>query len=618
MKPKNLIEMLSNTVERYPDKSAVMWKGEESYQSLSYRNLWDQIYHTASGLARLEVKQGDKVAILSENNPMWAITDFAVGSLGAVSTPIYPTLPYDQVAYILKNADVKVAVVENEEQLQKIKDVDADVHHNIVMYPGAGFSSTEGVISFFDLEKDGVRNQLPDWEQGWRMIDRDNLATIIHTSGTTGPPKGVMLSHGNFLSNMEAVQFWVIELLPEDVSLSYLPLSHVFERMAGHFMPLSVGATIAYAESIDKIQDNVKEVRPTIMTSVPRLFEKVYAKVQEEIEGGSPVKRKIFNWAVDVGKRRYECYLNSPVNDLVLHDPIPAKLQRQWKLADRLVYQKVKKQLGGRMRGMVSGGGALNPEIARFFWALDLPILEGYGLTETSPVITTNPMVRAKAGTVGKPLPNLEIRIAEDGEVLVKGPSVMQGYYKNEEATKKDIVDGWFHTGDIGELDEEGYLKIIDRKKRLLILSTGKNVAPQPIENAINESRYVEQSAIIGDNRKYVIAFVSPDFENLLPWAEKQGIQSESKEEICRDIQVLNLLQGEVERYTKSFAGFEQPKKVIVVGEEWTVEGGELTPTLKVKMKKIHEKYSRVIEQVYAQTETAAGLESKQKESVPK
>ncbi|HET7521716.1 MAG TPA: long-chain fatty acid--CoA ligase [Bacillales bacterium] len=610
MKPSNLVEMLSNTVRHYPDKDALMWKSEGRYRGLTYRDLWEQIRHAASGLSQLGVARGDKVAILSDSNPMWAITDFAVSSLGAASVPIYPTLPSDQVAYILKNADVKVAVVENEEQLQKIKDGDAGVQYTIVMYPGPSFTSDEGVLSFFTLDEKGARHPLEGWEEGWKAIGREQLATIIHTSGTTGPPKGVMLTHGNFLANMEAVQFWVVELLPEDVTLSYLPLSHVFERMAGHFMPLWVGATIAYAESIDTIVDNVKEVRPTIMTSVPRLFEKVYAKVQEQIENGSPIKRKIFNWAVAVGKERYEYYLNSPVNELLLSKAIPKKLQRKWERADRLVFQKIKQQLGGRMRGMVSGGGALNPEIARFFWALDLPILEGYGLTETSPVVTTNPMVRAKAGTVGKPLPNLDVRIAPDGEVLVKGPSVMKGYYKNKEATEKDIVDGWFHTGDIGEFDEEGYLRIIDRKKRLLVLSTGKNVAPQPIESAINESKYIEQSAVIGDNRKYIIVLVSPDFENLLPWARKQNIQFQSKADVCRNLEVLSMLQGEVQRLTQSFASYEQPKKVIVVGEEWTVEGGELTPTLKVKMKKINEKYSRVIEEVYAQEAQTAASQS--------
>ena len=526
--------------------------------------------------------------------------------------PIYPTLPSDQVAFILKNADVQVAIVENEEQLQKVKAGDTKVQYVVVMYADRNFSPSDGVLSFLSLEIDGDEHPMENWEEEWKKIERDQLVTIIHTSGTTGPPKGVMLTHGNFLSNMEAIHFWVIELLPTDVSLSYLPLSHVFERMAGHFMPLSVGATIAYAESIDRISENLLEVKPTIMTSVPRLFEKVYAKVQEQIEGGSPIKRKIFNWAVNVGIKRYEYYLNTPVNELIFNDPLPKKLRRKWALANRLVFQKVKSQIGGRMRGMVSGGGALNPEIARFFWALDLLVLEGYGLTETSPVVTTNPMIRAKVGTVGKPLPNLDVHIADDGEILVKGPSVMVGYYKNKEATDQAIVDGWFHTGDIGRIDGDGYLKIIDRKKNLLVLSTGKNVAPQPIESAINESRFIEQSVIIGDGRKFIIVLISPDFENLIPWAKQRHINIDSKSDLCRHSEVISLLHGEVGRLARGFADYEQPKKVVIVEDEWTVESGVLTPTLKVKMKKIQEKYSSVIEEVYAhafkpENEAAAG-----------
>jgi len=613
MKPQSLIEMLSNTVKQHPEKAALMWKSDGRYRSLTYQKLWDRIFQFASGLAKLGVGKDSKVAILSENNPMWAISDFAVSSLGAVSVPIYPTLPTDQVTYVLKNADVHVTVVQNEEQLKKVIEGDADIHCNIVMYPESHFTPNEKVRSFTSVEEEGSKAPLENWEEEWRKIERDDLVTIIHTSGTTGPPKGVMLSHGNFLSNMEGVHFWVIELLPSDVSLSYLPLSHVFERMAGHFMPLSVGATIAYAESIEKIPENLLEVKPTIMTSVPRLFEKVYAKVQEQIENGSSLKKKIFNWAVNVGRRRYECYLNSPVNELLLHDPMPKDLKRKWAIADKLVFQKVKTQLGGRMRGMVSGGGTLNPEIASFFWALDVPILEGYGLTETSPVVTTNPMVRAKVGTIGKPLPNLEVKIADDGEILVKGPSVMHGYYKNKEATEKDIVDGWFHTGDIGEFDEDGYLKIIDRKKHLLVLSTGKNVAPAPIENAINESRFIENTVIIGDKRKFVIALIAPDYENLVPWAQKQGIQTESKRELCRHSDVVNLLHGEVGRLTRSFANFEQPKKIVIIDDEWTVESGELTPKLSVRMNTVQDKYGELIEEIYSnsakpEAETAASL----------
>jgi long-chain acyl-CoA synthetase len=601
MKPNNLVEMLWNTVQRFPTKGAIMWKVDGSYRELTYEDFWNRIYHIASGLAHLGIKEGDKVAILSNSNPMWGITDFAVASLGAVSVPIYPTLPSEQVAYILKNADVRLAVVENEEQREKIQ-IGQDVENVIIMYPGSEFSEGNEGLSFTDLEEEGKQNLILNWEEQWRRIDGDQLATIIHTSGTTGNPKGVMLTHGNFLANIEAVQFWLIELRPDDLALSYLPLSHVFERMAGHYMPFSVGTTIAYAESINTIQENLKEVRPTVLTSVPRLFEKVYAKVQEQIEQGSSIKRKIFNWAVSVGVERYETYLHAPVQDLILKDSMPKKLQRKWKIADRLVFQKVKTQLGGRMRGMVSGGATLNPDISKFFWALDLPILEGYGLTETSPVITTNPMLRAKTGTVGKVLPNLEVKIAPDGEVLVRGPSVMKGYYKDSEATEEAFDGDWFKTGDIGQLDQENYLKIVDRKKRILVLSTGKNVAPQLIESAMNESNFIGQSVVLGDKQKYVICLVNPDFENLLPWAKKNGIHSRSTEEICQHPRVQKLIGNEVNRLTKGFAKFEQPKRVVIIGKEWTIEGGELTPKLSTRTKVIEEKYKQEIERAYQES----------------
>ncbi|WP_373893598.1 long-chain fatty acid--CoA ligase [Virgibacillus sp. CBA3643] len=601
MRANNLVEMLDHTVKKFPQKDALMWKEDGVYQKIAYEEFWNRIYYTASGLVHLGMKEHDKIAIISNSNPMWGITDFATASIGAVSVPVYPTLPFDQVAYILNNADVRTVVVENEEMRHKILQGDTAVEYIITMHPGEDSPRSEKELTFSQLESAGNEHAITNWEERWREIDRDQLATIIHTSGTTGKPNGVMLSHGNFLSNCETVQFWLIELLPEDLALSYLPLAHVFERMAGHYMPLSVGVTIAYAESIDTIQDDLKEIRPTVLTSVPRLFEKVYAKVRDEIDNGSSVKQKVFNWAVDVGIERYERYLHTPINELILGESMPKSFLRKWKLADRLVFQKVKSQLGGRIRGMVSGGGTLNPELARFFWAIDLPILEGYGLTETSPVITTNPMVRAKTGTVGKIMPNLDVRIADDGEVLVRGPSVMKGYYNNEEATKNTFDGDWLYTGDIGELDEENYLKIIDRKKRILVLSTGKNVAPQLIENAINESGYIEQSLMVGNNRKYVICLVNPDIENLLPWAKQNGIHAESLAEICDHKIVKDLLQREVEACTKHFAAFEKPKKVIIIGEQWSVDTGELTPKLSMRVKVIENKYKRLIEETYAE-----------------
>jgi long-chain acyl-CoA synthetase len=606
MKPSNLVEMLYQTVTKYADKDAYMWKENGIYQHMTYGVFWEKIFNTASAFKMLGIEEGDKVAILSNSNPMWGITDFALASIGAISVPVYPTLPADQVAYVLENSDARAIVVENEEQRQKVITGGVKLDYMITMYPEAEFS-VDGELSFENFEELGRENFLPDWKDTWRKIDKKQVLTLIYTSGTTGKPKGTILTHENFLANVEAVKFWFIELLPEDLALSYLPLSHVFERMAGHYTLLSVGTTIAYAESIETIQDNLVEVRPTIMTSVPRLFEKVYAKVLDEINGGSPVKKKIFNWAVEIGKERYERYLDTSVQDLILGESMPKSFQRKWNLANRLVYRKVKDKLGGRLRGLVSGGGTLNPDIARFFWSLDMPILEGYGLTETAPVITLNPMLRSKAGTVGKVLPNLEVQLAEDGEVLVKGPSVMKGYYKNEEATI-DAFDGeWFKTGDIGEWTEDNYLKIIDRKKRILVLSTGKNVAPQPIENAINESPYIEQSLVVGDNRKFIMCLINPDYENLLPWAKKNGVRSEDLQEICRYKIIKDLLVQEVRERTKHFANFEQPKKIVIVSEPWTVDGGELTPKLSLRINIIQEKYQDLIEKTYL--EANAGQE---------
>lgn len=593
--------MLHRSVEQFPDKDVFMWKENGVYQHMTYRDFWEKIFHAASGFSELGIGEDDKVAIISDSNPMWGITDFALASIGAVSVPVYPTLPADQAAFTLKNGDVQIAVVENKEQYEKVLDGDADLERIITMYPDDQQQLEGSNMSFADLEDIGQKNPLNNWEDNWRNIDRDQLVTIIHTSGTTGRPKGVMLTHGNFLSNVEAVQFWVVELLPEDISLSYLPLSHVFERTAGHFVPLSVGVTIAYAESINTIPENLLEVKPTILTSVPRLFEKVYTMVWDEINAGSSVKKKVFNWALSIGEERYDEYQKAQMDQLIKQIAMPSSFMRKWKLADRLVFSQVKEKLGGKLRGMVSGGGTLSSELARFFWALDLPILEGYGLTETAPIVSTNPIVRAKAGTVGKILPNVDVKIADDGEVLVKGPNIMKGYYKDPDKTAEEFVDGWYKTGDIGTLDEDGYLKIIDRKKRIIVLSTGKNVAPQPIENAMDESDFIGNSIVFGEKQKYIICLVNPDFENLQIWADRKNIKSSSTEDLCKNEQVINLIEKEVHERTKDFAKFEQPKKVVIIGKEWTVDDGELTPKLSLRLNVIEERYSNIIEETYGE-----------------
>ena len=605
-KPNNVVEMLSRTVDKFPDKVALMHKVDGKYVDITYQQLWDRIKHFAAGLASLGVKEGDKVAIIANSGPFWTISDFALASIGAVSVPVYPTLPAERVDYILNKTETTAAIVEDLEQLKKIEVATAPIEETIVMEL-EGVTLKDKQYSFADIEQRGKENPLSIWEDTWKKIDRERLLTIISTSGTTGNPKGAMITHGNILANIEGVHFWLIEILPEDILLSYLPVSHVFERLAGHYFPLALGVTIAYAESIDTIPENLKEVRPTVFTSVPRLFEKVYTMVREEINSGSSIKKKIFDWAVRIGEERYKYYLKSQVDDMIRQQMMPKDLHRKWKLANRLVYSKVKEQLGGRIRGAVSGGGTLNPEIAKFFWALDIPIFEGYGLTETSPIISVNPMIRGKVGTVGKVLPNLEVKLDSDGEILVRGPSITQGYYNDPEETEEAFDGDWFKTGDIGELDDDGYLKIIDRKKRILVLSTGMNVAPQPIENAINESPYIAQSLVIGEDRNYVICIINPEYETLVEWAKRNGIDASPKEKICEHPKVIELLENEVFNATKGFTNYAQPKKVIIAAEEWTIDSGELTPKLSLRANIVEEKYAEEIEAVYSEEKKEVG-----------
>ncbi len=594
MQENNVVEMLASTVKKHANKTAFLAKQEGVYMPLTYGEFWERIKCFANGLLQLGIKANDKIAIISNSNPMWGISDFSIASIKAVSVPIYPTIPPEQVAYIVENIGIRYAIVENSEQYEKLLDAGVALEKIIMMYPDL----PSDCLTFTEVEALGELEN-PDWEEMWRGIDRDQLLTIMNTSGTTGNPKGVMLTHGNILTNIEGVQFWVVELVPEDVSISYLPLSHIFERLAGHYLPLSIGVTIGYAESIETIPDDLQEIKPTVLTSVPRLFEKVYTQIINQMNNSSALKQKIFNWAISVGEEKYEHYLKTNFDDYLSQNYLPKGLHRKWKLADKLVYQTIKAKLGGRLRGVVSGGGTLNPEIAKFFWALDIPLMEGYGLTETSPIISTNPMVRSKAGTVGRVLPNLEVKIADDGEILVKGPSITQGYYNDPEETAESFIGEWFKTGDIGDFDEDGYLRILDRKKRLLVLSTGMNVAPAPIESSINESVYIGQSIVVGDNEKYVIALVNPEFETLIPWAEKKGVNTTNKEALCSDPVVVKMITKEVTRLTKKFTNYAQPKKIVIISDVWSVDSGEVTPKLSLRTNIIEDKYADIIEETY-------------------
>lgn len=587
MKPQNLVEMLHRTVKRYPHKNALLWKEDGHYRGWSYTQLWETIRHMAFGLRSLGVRSGSKVAICSTNGPHWLVSDFAIMSLGAVSVPIYPTLTGKQIRFILENADVEAVIMETPEMVDRIDEWPDLVRFVIVV---KGRSTHPLATTFSAVLERGESESVNVDRWGWQQLKRDDLATIVHTSGTTGNPKGVMLSHGNLLTNVEEIQYCV-PVSSRDTSLSFLPLSHIFERTCGQFVPIAVGATIAYAENMDTIPQNLLEVKPTVLISVPRLYEKMHQRIQDRVENGSVLQRRIFQWALRVSEER----LNGTNGE---HGwPIPVSLERKYLTARKLVFSKIHAQTGGRLRMLVSGGAALDPNVARFFALIGLPIIEGYGMTECSPVIACNPLVHPKPGTVGKPLPQTEVRLAEDGELVVKSPSVMMGYYRQPEETAQTMKNGWLSTGDIAEIDEEGYIRIVDRKKNILVLSTGKNVAPQPIENALCSSRYIQQAVLVGHRRKFVSALIVPDFENIRPIAEKWGAHTE--EEIAQAPGTRELIEQEIQRLTTDFAPFERPKKFALLPRPFTLEAGELTPTLKVRTKQVEQRYASLIAGLY-------------------
>jgi long-chain acyl-CoA synthetase len=586
---KNLVQVFTETVKRLPDKTFYSFKKDGKWEKVSYAEFARKVYALAALFEELGVKKGDKIALLSENRLEWALTDYASLHIGSAIVPIYTSLLENQVQYIIDNCDAKIAIASNEMQAQKLKNIKeklGKVEH-FIQVDGL----EEGFMSFWDKLEEKLKDS-PDYSNAGDNISPDDLATLIYTSGTTGFPKGVMLTHWNFLSNVIG-GLTILPITNEETFLSFLPLSHVFERMAGHYLPMYKGCTICYAEGIDYVAQNMNEVHPTVMTSVPRLYEKMHTKIVESVEEGSGLKKKIFYWSLEQGKK----VLNLKKRGLKPGGMLGFKLS----LAEKLVFSKLKEKLGGKIRFFVSGGAPLSKEVAEFFAYAGIYILEGYGLTETSPVIAVNPYDGFKFGTVGKILPNVEVKIADDGEILTKGPHVMVGYYKNEDETKEAIdPDGWFHTGDIGYIDEDGYLVITDRKKNIIVTSGGKNIAPQPIEGLLTSSRYIEQAVLIGDRRKFCSALIVPNLDALKSWAEGEGISAGDTEALLKDDRVIRMYREEIDRLSVDLASYETIKKFSLLPEPFSIETGELTPTLKVKRKIVEEKYKDILDAFYA------------------
>jgi long-chain acyl-CoA synthetase len=592
-----LTRLFFGAVDRFGSHEALRFKRDDRWQSLTYREVEIGVSRTAAQLQEWGIGLGDRTAILSESRPEWAIADYASLCLGLIVVPIYPTLPADQVHFILHNSGARVVFVSSAAQLEKvtaIRDRLPALERVVLMDPAA---ETPGVEAMPPLPK-GADDPNPNWTRELRKrglsLDPKSIATIIYTSGTTGVPKGVVLTHRNLAYMIAAtVQFGAMPVCPGMVALSLLPLSHVFERASDYYYWDS-GVAIAYAESVAKVPDNLREVCPHVMVAVPRLFDKVYGKVM-----GTPgLKGTLVRWAARVGSEwlDHEIARTKP--------PVGLRL-RHW-VADRLVFHKIRHQLGGRMETMISGGAPLSPTVARFFLGAGMRLFEGYGLTETSPVLTANRPGDWRLGSVGHAYPGVELRIGEEGEILARGPTVMQGYWDNPQATRAAIdADGWFHTGDVGEIDADGFLHVTDRIKDLIVTAGGKKVAPQPIEGRTRLSPFVAQAIMVGDRRPFPALLIVPDFERLELWAAEHGLAAADRVHLCGEVTVRALLERETLGRLTDLAQFERPKKIAVLTEDLTVDGGLLTPTLKVRRRIAEQRFREAIEALYR--EPAAG-----------
>lgn len=592
---ETLAEIFYNSVDQYQKADHLKVKKGGAWTPISSDEFRTAVEETAAGFESLGLKSTDRLGILGENRPEWAYTDLATLCSRATVVTIYPSLPANQILYILKDSGVRIVVASNQAQAEKVLAVKAEapeLQHVVVMDDAAVFG-TQTLSSVREvgrralaLDKDLIRRRAA-------TVRPDDLATLIYTSGTTGDPKGVMLTHANIGSNVATCAREIFSLLgPDDAVLSFLPLCHVFERMGGQFVMLKRGVTIAYAESIESVAQNLLEIQPTILVSVPRIYEKVMGKVRDKVAAAPPARQKLFAFAERTGRAVFDARQAG--------ESVSPWLALKYKIADALVLRTVRAGLGGRIRIAVSGGAALPKEIGLFFGSMGLTILEGYGLTETSPVISVNTPKNNRTGSVGKPIDGVEVRIAGDGEILTRGPHVMQGYFNKPEATA-EVIDhqGYFHTGDIGRIDEDGYLYITDRKKDLIVTSAGKNIAPQPIENLMKAHPLIQELVMVGNARNYPTALVVPKFENLTRLAEQEGITNISRAELIANPRVIELMEQAIASLSGELAQYEKIKRITLIPHEFSIDAGELTPTLKVKRRVVEARYKDLIDRMY-------------------
>jgi long-chain acyl-CoA synthetase len=591
----SLTKLFLDAIDRHANPRMQIYRTPSGWQSISAEEMLRRVAGLSKALAELGVKTGDRVGLFAPNCPEWHIADFAIQGLGAVNVPVYFNESHDRLVYILNDSGAKVVFIAGADQAKKLSECRARIPALEQVITATPPVEPDGDALRYDaLIATAADADVAEYRRRAAEVTGDNLATIIYTSGTTGEPKGVMLTHSNVSSNA-ADSAADHEFQSSDVALEFLPLAHIYERTAAYSY-LSNGVSIAYVERIEDVPQALLEVHPTLAAAVPRFFEKIYANILEKGHRESGAKRSIFDWALRVAEQS--------VPWRAYGKDAPLVLKWKWSIADGLVFSKIRNGLGGGTPRFSAGGAPLAPELSEFYWSIGIAIHQGYGLTETSPVVTANTPVANKIGTVGRPIRHVQVKIADDGEILVKGPNVMQGYYHKPEATREAFTsDGWFRTGDIGRLDDDGYLTITDRKKELLKTAAGKFVAPAPIENTLKTSPYITNAIVVGDTRKFVSVLIVPNFASIEAAARKAGYDFATPAQMTADTWVRDLLSHEIERLTAPLAQYEKPKRFAMIEQDFTYAGGELTYTMKMKRRVIEQRYADVIAHLYADVE---------------
>lgn len=596
MSYQSIPAVLKENAQKFRGKTAISYKKKGGFLSLTYAEFYERVLMLARGLHKSGMRPGDKVAIFSENRLGWAISDFGIQSAGGITVPIYATNTGKQAAYILNHCGAKIVFCSTKGQYEKLLSVKDDIPNVdlVIAYERFMGDRSFPVYTQYQLSEAGTPLSEDDTiflEKQINAITPDDILTIIYTSGTTGVPKGVILTQRNVMINAD---YGANQLaIPQNnmTTLSFLPLSHVLERTGGYYATLLTGNHIAFAENVAAVMENMLEIRPNSMVSVPRLFEKIYSRVYESVHQMPQLRRNLFHRAIEVGREYVD-------KKYVKREPL-GLLNLQYKIYDRLVFKKIRARFGGKLEFFLCGGAPLDRTINEFMWIIGIPVFNGYGLTETSPAVTISSAGEVRFDSVGKFLKDTEVKFAEDGELLVRGPQLMSGYYDNEEATRDALEDGWFKTGDIARVDEEGFVYIIDRKKELIVTAGGKNIAPQPIENELKLDKYISQAIVFGDRKPYIVALLTPNLERLIDWARTQEITYIDINELVNNSRVKDLFARRIEALNSHFPPYKTIKYFAIVPREFTIEGGELTPTLKMKRKVIYEKYKALIDELY-------------------